>query len=124
MPVEEVKSFVEKLHNLSSRGVFRSAVPVNRGGLILRLFEGVEASGFGVETHLCPELFPESFGTLLVEVEPEKTHLIEQIFGDDALFVGTITNGKNLSISGQRLNWQRLFEAWNTRFEKEVYGNG
>ncbi|OGI26696.1 MAG: hypothetical protein A2359_03400 [Candidatus Moranbacteria bacterium RIFOXYB1_FULL_43_19] len=124
MPTEEIKQFVEKLHKLSSRGIFQSAVPVNRGGLFLRLFEGVEASSFGVETNLCQELFPESYGTVLVEVDPGDAFILEQMFRGDAMFVGRIVNGKSFSVRGRPLNWERLFDAWNTRFEKEVYGNG
>lgn len=124
IPMNEIKSHVWGIYKLASLRAYVSAVPVNRGGLILRLFEGVEASGFGVETTLCAELFPENFGTVLVEVEPSKVDVIERLFGKDALMVGRITDEKGITVRGQRLNWGRLFESWNTRFEKEVYGNG
>ncbi|MDD5031828.1 MAG: AIR synthase-related protein [Patescibacteria group bacterium] len=121
IPMDEVKHYVQKLHAAASNGFYHSAVPVNRGGLILRLFEGVEASGLGVETDLCAELFPESFGTVLVEVKPEHAVQLENIFGEDALCVGRIVDGKGIAINGQRLCWERLFQGWNTRFAKEVY---
>lgn len=123
MPIEEVRNYTENIHSLVCSGIFLSAVPVNRGGLILRLFEGVEASGLGVESDLCAELFPESFGTVLVEVEQKNAPMLEKIFGQDALCVGRIVRDKGISIRGRRLSWSRLFEGWNTKFEREVYGN-
>ncbi len=123
MAMDEVKPYVQRVYGLASNGAYHSAVPVNRGGLILRLFEGVEASGFGVETDLCAELFPESFGAVLVEVESGKAHEIEAAFGEDTLLVGRITEDKGITVRGHRLNWGRLFESWNTRFMKEVYGD-
>jgi phosphoribosylformylglycinamidine (FGAM) synthase-like enzyme len=123
LSMDQVADHVRKVHWFASARFYVSAVPVNRGGLILRLFEGAEASGFGVATDLCTALFPESFGTILVEVEPSKTSEIEDIFGEEALLIGIITEEKGIMVCGHRLNWERLFENWNTRFEKEVYGN-
>lgn len=121
IPLGEIERYVQKLYAAASNNLYLSAVPVNRGGLILRLFEGVEASGLGVETDLCAELFPESFGTVLVEVEPENALRLENIFGDDAFYVGRIVEGKGIAVNGQRLYWERLYDGWNTRFAKEVY---
>jgi phosphoribosylformylglycinamidine synthase len=123
IPMNEIKSYVQSIYQAAFNGIYLSAVPVNRGGLILRLFEGVEASGFGVETDLCAELFPESFGTVLVEVKPENSIKLENLFGGDALCVGRIIKDKGIIINNQRLNWKRLFDGWNTRFAKEVYNN-
>ena len=121
IPMDEIRRYVQNLYTAASNGFYLSAVPVNRGGLTLRLFEGVEASGLGVETDLCAELFPESFGTVLVEVEPEKAVQLESIFSEDALRVGRIVDGKGITVDGQHLCWERLFDGWNTRFAKEVY---
>jgi hypothetical protein len=66
-------------------------------------------------------LFPESFGTVLVEVEPYMAEEIFEVAFEDALLVGHITPEKGITVSGKRLNLSRLFESWNTRFEEEVY---
>ncbi|MDP3043206.1 MAG: AIR synthase-related protein [bacterium] len=121
IPMNDVPAHVQNCYNLASARIYVSTVPVNRGGLIMRLFEGAVASGFGIETNLCAELFPESFGTILVEIEPENVPRIKDTFGEDALFVGTIIKEKVIIARGQHLNWNRLFTSWNTRFEREVY---
>lgn len=123
IPMHEVVSHTQRIkYSLEDERII-SATPINRGGLIMRLFEGVEASGFGVETDLCAELFPESFGNLLVEVSPRKRSLIESTYCSDALLVGEITPHKGITVRGKQLNWDKLFTVWNTKFEKEVYGN-
>ena len=127
MPMDDVKSYAERIYGLAKQEKFASVVPVNRGGLILRLFEGVEASGLGVHAYHHPltELFFESFGNILVEIEPDDSQILEDLFNDDEkLLVGVIVREPRIEIEGVHLNWGRLFESWNTRFEKEVYPNG
>jgi hypothetical protein len=107
---------------LCRSGLVKSAVPINRGGIILRLFEGVEASGFGFEAELCPELFPETFGTALVEIEPKDSDSLEIDYSFlKPRLVGRITREKGLTVQGHKLPWNKLFNQWNTRFGKEVY---
>jgi phosphoribosylformylglycinamidine synthase len=121
--LKEAKSFVYALENFVSTGMVKSAVPVNRGGIIQRLFEGVEASGFEVQTELCEELFPEHHGAVLVEVDRSNFKLLEENYKElNPLRVGYLTyRSKQISFrNGKSLNQKRLFDAWNTTFERKV----
>lgn len=117
----EVRPYFDELSALVSTGKLLSASPVNRGGIFMRIFEGVEASGFGVKSNLCTELFPESFGAVLVEVEPDFAPEIENRFGSSqALCVGEIVPDKGIETCGIQLPWDEMFEPWNTVFKREV----
>lgn len=114
--------YFERLYELASLRIFESAVPINRGGIMLRLFEGVEASGLGVETELMEELFPESFGAVLVEVRAEEVCDLRNNFPKEWIMpVGVITQNKDIKVQGIVLKSCRLYEAWNNKFRKEVY---
>lgn len=110
------------LEEMIKTGIVRSAVPVNRGGLIMRLFEGVEASGFGVETGLCRELFPEFMGCGLVEIEPHDMGQLYEFFDPKfhVVEVGTITQNKGITVQEQPLPLALLRQAWQATFRKEV----
>jgi phosphoribosylformylglycinamidine (FGAM) synthase-like enzyme len=122
-PVKDTKLYMKCLAGLAEYGIFKSAVPINRGGIILRLFEGAEASGLGVSVVGCSSLFPESFGGVLVEVDR---------IGADILFrgafakhlsptyVGLLLSEKKLEVDGKALNLKKLFNVWNKKFRKEV----
>lgn len=116
---------MNKLSELVTLGIIQSAVPINRGGIILRLFEGVESSGYGVEINFCKELFPEHFGAVLIEIKPKDVKLLtSQKFRElDPVCVGTIVNKKRMTINKDLLlNWTDLYTGWNTTFKKEVLG--
>lgn len=117
-PEEALRQF-KLIEKLVQTGMVKSAVPINRGGLIMRLFEGVEASGFGVKTDLCKELFPESMGAGLIEVAPQDVDRLrsECIIARE---VGEITGRKGIAVQGQSLPWQLLRHDWQTTFRKEV----
>jgi len=122
IPELRTREYLEGVGRLGRSGLVISAVPINRGGIILRLFEGVEASGLGFQTGLCSELFPETFGTVLVEVAPENGVRLEKRYSRlKPRLVGIITGRKGLTVPGQELPWDKLFKLWNTRFAKEVY---
>lgn len=113
--------YLDCLYELSRSGMICSAVPINRGGMFLRLFEGVEASGFGVDTNLCEELFTENFGGVLVEVKKEATSKLFRTFPEiHPVLVGTITTEKKMVVQGKRLNWSKLHDAWSTSFKKAL----
>ena len=120
IPVDEVRPYFDLLGGLVQTGQLKSAVPVNRGGVIMRLFEGAEASGLGVKTELCAELFPESFGAVLVEISPDFEHELKKRFGDMSLLVGEIVPAKGINVCGAWLPWVGMFHEWNTVFEREV----
>lgn len=122
-----IKKYFDDLSMVVASGFVKSAVPINRGGIIQRLFEGVEASGFGVKTSLTlkklKELFFEHFGSVLVEAEEGYRNQLEDIFGELIVPVGIITPEKDLSVQNKVLDRERLRGAWNAKFGKEVYGS-
>lgn len=122
-PVKDIKSYMKCLSALASLGFFKSAVPINRGGTILRLFEGVEASGIGVAAVGCQGLFPESFGGVLVEVDRIGARMLcEKGFARylNPVYVGLLLSEKKLEVDGRALDWKKLFNAWDKKFRKEV----
>lgn len=123
-PVEEVQPYLQGISELARRGFFVSAVPINRGGIFLRLFEGIEASGFGFEAEVCAELFPESLGAVLVEVAPKQVSTLFRNFQElHPLVVGTILPEKKLVVQGNILNLDLLHQAWQGTFKEALYGN-
>jgi len=120
MSIEMAPGFFQDLGAFSQTGHFVSAVSVGRGGLIQKLFEGVQASGFGVETDLVGKLFPESFGSVLVEVSPKISNLIEEYFSSEVRLVGKIVTEYGIEVRGSKLDMNKLFNAWNSGFTKKV----
>lgn len=121
MPREKVREYLDRLHQLVTSGHVLSAVPINRGGTLLRLFEGIIASGFGVETSFCQELFPESFGAALLEVPTSVAASILTEYSDiNPRLVGKIIPSQTLMIGEKIIKLEQLFSNWNTKFVKEV----
>lgn len=122
--IEEVREYMDRLSELVHSGRVKSSVPISEGGAILRLFEGVEASGLGVQLDCQPgKLFTANFGGALLEVKSEDLTTVLNRFGDlQPLVLGKIVEKKGMKINGELINFQRLLEGWNTTFEKEVYG--
>ena len=123
-PVEEARIYLEKLGELARNGVFVSAVPINRGGIFLRLFEGIEASGFGFEAEVCAELFPESLGCVLVEATPVIAHSLYRYLPElHPLAVGTILPERKFLVKRKSLNLDLLRQAWQGTFKEALYGH-
>ncbi|MFZ2984764.1 MAG: AIR synthase-related protein, partial [Candidatus Moraniibacteriota bacterium] len=122
-PVAEARTYLEELDASARQGVFASAVPINRGGVFLRLFEGIEASGLGFEAEVCAELFPESMGCVLVEVSPEDAEWLLQESDFDTLVVGTIVSDRKLSVQGVEFDLNSLRQVWQGTFKEALYGN-
>jgi len=121
MSTEGVAEYLDRLHQLVTSGQVLSAVPINRGGMLLRLFEGVQASGFGVTTNLSAELFPESYGGALLEVPSDAVAEVLNDFAElSPRVVGEITDFPGLTICGKQMNLDRLAQGWNTTFKQEV----
>jgi phosphoribosylformylglycinamidine (FGAM) synthase-like enzyme len=121
IPKLKTREYMEAVSKLCRSESVKSVVPINRGGIILRLFEGVVASGYGFEAELCEELFPESFGTALIEVGQKDAGRIERLYPQlEPMLVGRIVPEKGLSIQGKELNFNRLYRGWNTTFERTV----
>lgn len=120
MSIDKVALFFRGVEAFAQGGDFISAVPVNRGGLVQKLFEGIQASGFGVKTNLIAELFPESFGSALVEVSPEIADMVEYYFKGRVMLVGEITADPEMEVQGTKLDMNKLFNAWNSGFSGKV----
>lgn len=120
MPIDKVAHFYRGLEAFAQDGDFVSAVPVNRGGLVQKIFEGIQASGFGVKTNLLAELFLESFGSALVEVSPAIAYSLENHFNGQARLVGEIIADPEMVIQGTRLDMDKLFNAWDSGFSRKV----
>ena len=119
-----LKEYFLALWDLSKGGIFKSAVPINRGGIFLRLFEGIEASGFGVSTFLSEDLFMENFGGALVEVrERDVSFIMKQFPVLNPVVVGTILSRRTLIIQERRLNLNLLRAAWKGNFKKALWEN-
>jgi phosphoribosylformylglycinamidine synthase len=121
MPREEVREYLDRLYQLVTSGKVLSSVPINRGGILLRLFEGIIASGFGVKTPLCQELFPESYGAALLEVPSSAAGYILTNYADlNPRIVGEIVDYRSLTVCGRNIDLNLLFNGWNTTFQKAV----
>lgn len=115
--ITDARLQANRIERIIASGIVRSSVPINQGGLMLRLFEGAEASGLGIETDLCAELFPESMGSILVEVSPLDAKRLHRLCADMPVIpVGTITSQASITVQGQELDWLALHYAWNTTF--------
>ena len=85
-----------------------SAFPVTHGGLSIALAKVAIAGRLGMEisipSGMRPDyfLFSESLGRFVVTISPENRQVFEQILGEDAMLLGTVT-GNNLRISGMDL---------------------
>ena len=121
MPPEGVHEYLDRLHQLVTSGQVVSSVPINRGGLLLRLYEGIIASGFGVTTELCQELFPESFGSVLLEVPSSLVATIKREYPDlNPRLVGSITPDRFFTIDDCEIDLDRLWVSWDVRFMRGV----
>lgn len=83
-----------------------SALPVTLGGLGITLAKKCIASGLGMDLRLLSTLpldkflFSESTGRVVITINPKNKQDIEFLFGDDAHFLGTVTDKSVLSIDG------------------------
>jgi phosphoribosylformylglycinamidine synthase II len=83
-----------------------SALPVTLGGLGVALAKKCIASGLGMELRLLSTLpfdkylFSETTGRVVITIDPKHKQDIEFLFGDDAHFLGTVTENPTLSIDG------------------------
>ena len=83
-----------------------SALPVTLGGLGVALAKKCIASGLGMDLRLLSVLpldkylFSETTGRVVITVDPKYKQDVEFLFGDDAHFLGTVTDRPVLSIDG------------------------
>ena len=95
-----------------------SALPVTLGGLGVALAKKCIASGLGMDVRLLSTLrldkylFSESTGRVLVTIDPKNKQDFEFLFGDDAHYLGTVTDKKTLSIDGIETSIEDLETAY------------
>ncbi len=123
-PVDAAASYLHSLEDLARSGVIQSAVPINCGGIFLRLFEGMEASEYSAFANLKPSLFAESFGGALIEIKPADIYRLMDDFRDlqptVVGFLDEIQTGKVFSVLRTMLDWTALRMAWLKSFERKV----
>lgn len=122
--IDEARQYMDRLSQLVGAGKVRSSVPISEGGTILRLFEGMEASGLGIDARIDPnDLFTANFGGALLEVETCDVQSLKYQFSDlKPQTIGEITLNQELKVNGKTLDFQRLRSGWDTTFERRVYG--
>lgn len=95
-----------------------SALPLTLGGLGVALAKKCIASGLGMDLRLLSSLrldkylFSESTGRVLVTIDPKHKRDVEFLFGDDAHYLGTVTNKPVLSFDGIEINIADLETAY------------
>ncbi len=83
-----------------------SALPVTLGGLGVALAKKCIASGLGMDLRLLSTLpldkylFSETTGRVVITIDPKNKQDVEFLFGDDAHFLGTVTDKPVISIDG------------------------
>ncbi len=123
LSVEEAAEWLPRISKLARSGMVKSAVPINEGGAILRLFEGVEASGFGIDMDVDPNLlFTANLGGALVEVNYSEADTLKRKFRDlQPIVIGRIKENQEMVINGKPIDFHLLQNGWNTTFERKVY---
>lgn len=95
-----------------------SALPVTLGGLGVALAKKCIASGLGMDLRLLSTLpldkylFSESTGRVVITIDPKHKQDVEFLFGDDAHFLGTVTDKPVLSFDGIETNIADLETAY------------
>ncbi|MFA7457697.1 MAG: AIR synthase-related protein, partial [Micavibrio sp.] len=100
-----------------------SALPVTLGGIGVALAKKCIASGLGMELRMLSVLtlekylFSESTGRVVITIDPRHKQDIEFLFGDDAHFLGTVTDAPVLSIDGEEIKIADLETAYKKPLE-------
>ena len=94
------------------------ALPVTLGGLGVALAKKCIAARLGMDLRLLSTmtldkyLFSESTGRVVITIDPKHKQDIEFLFGDDAHFLGTVTDKPVLSIDGMETKISDLETAY------------
>jgi len=116
-----VKGWTEKLRHISEKGMVSCARPIVQGGMITAVSEACLGNGKGAKLNIettdqIPQfLFSENVGAVISTKYPEK---IQEIFGDQAVEIGTTTDEfvLSLSVNGEKIeetpleNWKKAWE--------------
>lgn len=106
------------LSNANANRWIASALPVTLGGAGVALAKKCIASGLGMDLRILSTirldkfLFSESTGRVVITIDPKHKQDVEFLFGDDAHFLGTVTNAPTLSIDGKTVSIASLETAY------------
>lgn len=95
-----------------------SALPVTLGGVGVTLAKKCIASGLGMDLRILSPirldkfLFSESTGRVVITIDPKHKQDVEFLFGDDAHFLGTVTDKPVLHIDGKDVSISSLETAY------------
>lgn len=93
-------------------------MPVGLGGLGVALAKKCIAGGLGMDLRLLSShrldtfLFSESTGRIVVTIDPKHKQDFEFLFGDDAHFLGTVTDKPELMFDGVHVAIADLEDAY------------
>ena len=109
-----------RLHRAIVDGLVRSCHDVSEGGLAVALAEMCIAGRLGVTVTALPgsdlatALFSESQARFVIEVRPRDLERLTELFGEEALVLGFVTDDDELALPGVRaLGVSELADAFN-----------
>jgi len=123
---EEALSLYRLMGKAHDKHLFASCHDLSDGGLAVSLAESCFGSGFGADITLPSGdsemyLFSESPSRFLVSVEASRAAELGSLFGDRAVYLGTVTTGDlTIAADSKRLvsvPVSRLAEAWSSGLE-------
>jgi len=113
-----------KMQQAHEQGLLHSAHDLSDGGLAVAVAEAAFGGNYGAEIEipqtdlsLAAFLFSESHSRFVVSISPQQKNNFEELFGEDALFMGEVLNTPLFLIKGKHqtiihTNLNDLYEAW------------
>jgi len=120
---KKVKEWIQKLQNVSEKGILSCARPIVQGGMITAITEACFEKSIGaelvLETATIPQfLFSESVGAIVTTKYPEK---IQEIFGDTAIEIGKTKDAFELKLfANGALIEEKALAEWKKTWEGKL----
>ena len=124
MRKEQALRIYQKMMQAAEAGLLASAHDLSDGGLAVALAESAFGGNLGANVRL-PEvdlslhalMFAESHSRFVVSVRPQHRQEFEALFGEDAYFLGEVSNNGKLEISDGKqtllsLAVEQMLTAW------------
>ena len=129
---ENAKRIYHKMMKANDAEIIESSHDISDGGLAVTVAEKAFSCQFGVEIILdnCKDislnaiLFAESHSRFVVSIQSINKYIFEDYFGNDARFIGKVTNDAKLQISKGKLpiidiEVAELINAWDKGLDKK-----
>ena len=129
---ENAMRIYQKMMQANDAKIIESSHDISDGGLAITIAEKAFGGEFGAEIQLenCEKislnaiLFAESHSRFVVSVQQINQHIFEDYFGNDATFIGKVTDEAKLRISKEKLSIinveiTELMRAWDNGLEKK-----